>query len=248
MGFRDSARDDRRAQSLPALCGTLRRAPEIEREESRKVGRKEAKERAIVRTWVGQMRLPQAVAETACDDLMGWLKDHTQRGTARRGAIVASIFHACKTRGTPVTSRELVKATGVPSRSVNEACRRMAAYIEGRRSGEGPSRPVRADDLLARCCERIMVGRDSAAAKGLLVECRQLCADRGDLAGLQGKTPAAVAAAAIRSVAKRTGLSLSKKQIALGCGVAVGTIDRCWKLMEERPERGAAGPNLEFRL
>jgi hypothetical protein len=149
-------------------------------------------------------------------------------GRCQAGAVFAASFYACKAGGMPI---DVLGARAGDGGAVEIDKSRLQADGEFRRG-----RPVRPGDILPRCCERGMVGRDVAATKSLLLECRQLCADLNGVVALQGRTPASLAVAATWSVAKRRGLSLSKKQISLGCEVSVATLDRCLVILE-----GAAG-------
>lgn len=63
----------------------------------------------------------------------------------------------------------------------------------------------------------------------------------------QGKTPVVVAAAIIWTVAKRRGMSLSKKQIAVDCDLSVASLDRCAKLKgKAAADSQPSGLNLNF--
>jgi hypothetical protein len=92
-----------------------------------KTGRKTLQDRAQMSAWIAQMRLPAPVGETAGEIATAWLSRHKQRGTARRGVLVAAVFHACRIRGAPMTSKELARATAVPLPSLTEACKKMGA-------------------------------------------------------------------------------------------------------------------------
>lgn len=64
-----------------------------------------------------------------------------------------AIFHACRIQGATLTSKELAKVTGMPLPSLTEACKKMGAWVE-----ERTCMSIRADDLLNRSCDRVMVG------------------------------------------------------------------------------------------
>jgi transcription initiation factor TFIIIB Brf1 subunit/transcription initiation factor TFIIB len=225
-------RDGGEGAPLPALCGALLDTPGDQRDVRTKTSRKTLQERAQMSAWIVQMRLPAPVGETAGEIATAWLSQHKQRGTARRGVLVAAVFHACRIRGATMTSKELARATGCPLPSLTEACKKMGAWVE-ERWAESASIPASADDLLRRSCEHMMAGQDAEKARALLAECRGLCADRSWYMAVQGRTPSVVLAAVIWTVVTRRGMSLSKKEVAEGCHVSVASLDRCAKLMGE---------------
>jgi hypothetical protein len=84
--------------NLPALCGPLPDPPGGAGIADRRPRRKEREERNDVSSWALQLGLSKKVADAACDYLAGWLSQRVQRGAARREAVVAASFYACKGR------------------------------------------------------------------------------------------------------------------------------------------------------
>ncbi|GAQ88701.1 hypothetical protein KFL_004530050 [Klebsormidium nitens] len=213
--------------NLPALCQqttstALDRDPRVG-PERRKAGRKVLEEFAHVERVVELLGLPSVVASTAHSYLTTCLSKRFERGNTRQGTVIACIFHACRSHGAPRTARELSAVSGVPSSNIKQACKRTSLFVASHSSTEGP-KDMRPEDLLARCCAAIMDRKDQKEARKLLLACRQRCAVRERLTVLQGKTPSTVAAVIIWKVAQEQRLSVSRKEISMGCGITVGTL------------------------
>lgn len=206
-------------KSLPALCQPGGRMERRASAEQNKTGKKLREDFAHVDRLVELLSLPSPVASTAHSYLTTCLSKRFQRGNARQGTIIACIFHACRTHGAPRTARELSTVSEVPSSSIKQACKRAHPFIAADRPKD-----LRPEDLLARCCKAIMNGKDHKVTTQLLLACKRRCVARERLTVLQGKTPSTVAAVIIWKVAQEQKLSVSRKEISIGCGVSVGTL------------------------
>lgn len=213
----------------------------------RKVGRKVSEELEQVSHIIDLLGLP-GVKDTARSYLKLCLTKRLQRGPARQGTVLACIFHACRAHDAPRTARELEDVSGVPTSIIKEACKRTAPFIEGQAKATGGLREMRAEDLLARCCAKIMDKRDPKDARTLLLKCRQRCASRERLAVLQGKTPATVAAVIIWKVAQEQKYGINKREISSSCGITAGTLVKALNEYEGQMEEGPVRVELDLNL
>lgn len=234
-------------KSLPALCQPGGRMERRASAEQYKTGKKMREDFAHVDRIVELLGLSSIVACTAQSYLTTCLSKRLQRGSARQGTLVACIFHACRTHGAPRTARELSTVSGVPSSSIKQAYKKTSPLIAENYPTDGP-KDMRPEDLLARCCGIIMDGKDQKAARELLMGCKRRCVARERLTVLQGKTPSTVAAVIIWKVAQEQKLSVSRKEISVGCGVSVGTLVKAENDYDEQAEEAKSPLTLDLNL
>lgn len=230
--------------ALPALCRS--EGGEVGDEGPkvlRKIGKKVNEELAQANQIVELLGLPAVVSDTAREYLTICLSKKLQRGSARQGTVLASVFHACQAHGAPRTARELAAVSGVDVGAIKNACKRTAPYIE--RGGVPDMRP---EDLMARCCANITSDIDAKAAKSFLIKCKQQCASRDRLTVLQGKTPSTVAAVMIWKVVQDQNMKISRQDISSGCGITVGTLMKAITEYDEQVEAAPVRLELDLNL
>jgi transcription initiation factor TFIIIB Brf1 subunit/transcription initiation factor TFIIB len=149
------------------------------------------------------------------------------RGAVRVGVKANCIFQACKEFGVARTTQEIASAFEIP---VRDMARTTEIFLdqnpEVRVSVTTPS------DLVSRFFNSVTCVGDGERGR-LKMRIAQACKSLEDSAGLQGRTPKAVACAVIFHILSLEGLKPSKVEICRICDVSVPTLGKIETLVKD---------------
>ncbi|KAJ2522949.1 transcription initiation factor IIB [Coemansia sp. RSA 1939] len=237
QGSSQSGPDDSDASTSNKAAGVPTRA-QRSRGGGRKAGREaeRRRERGLERAYEGirqmcaNMDVPAGVDEAARAMYRRLDQDRVHRGKSIEATVATCIFVACRQLAVPRTFKEICALTRVPRKEIS----RMFKVLKERLgedddhdggSGCAGAGLMRADDLLARFCSTLSLGRAALRCAALL------SAGVRHHDTLAGKSPVSVASACIYMAAHLVRQPRDEAVISHVAGISEGTIRSSYRLM-----------------
>jgi transcription initiation factor TFIIIB Brf1 subunit/transcription initiation factor TFIIB len=142
------------------------------------------------------------------------------RGAVRNGIKANCIFQACREFNVARTTKEIADAFGIPARDIS---RTFDMYQE--QVPETEVHVTTAADLVPRFFNEIKCVPDAQRGR-IKMKVVKACKDLEDCVELMGRTPKAVACAAIFVILKDCGFIIDKSELCKICDVSVPTLGK----------------------
>lgn len=153
------------------------------------------------------------------------------RGSNRIGIIAACVYFACKHCNVPRSSKEIASIFKITVNVMTKGVKKCQEIIYMNKSNKNrlsTSNTIKPNDFIERFCNRL--GIDENKTHKILKICDIIIKNNV----ISENTPPSIASGCIFYFIKKQKLNISKKDISIICKISEVTINKCYKLIEEK--------------
>jgi transcription initiation factor TFIIB len=156
------------------------------------------------------------------------------RGVNRQGAIAAALYLSCRTNGCPRTAKEIAAMFSLDPAHTTRGCKNALSVLSvlEREQSIGSENTAFPKMLCSHFVDRFACRAGMPDDHSTLARFIALKVDKAQL--VPENTPHAVAAGIVWFVCRLTGVTTSKKAVAMACDVSEVTISKCYKKLLAR--------------
>ncbi len=187
-------------------------------------------------TYISTMAQNAGIPKIIVDDALAIHKDISEqkmfRGCNRDGIKAASIYIACRHNGCTRTSHEIAEIFHLDNASATHGCSLALEILNTVERNSGVEQTNLGVTLPSAFIERYCSKLNIVKEHMMLAKFVSANVERMNL--IPDNTPPSIAAGIIYFVCQFYGLSQSKSDIKIVCGVSEVTISKCYKKLEDR--------------
>lgn len=177
--------------------------------------------------------IPKIIIDEALRYHKDIIKQKTFRGINRDGIIAASIYIACRVHNHPRTPKELATIFNLDNSSATKGCKnaiKLLNTIECDLDEEDKTQftTTKPEAFIDRFCSRLNFNEE------LVMLCKFITSRIEQIKLVQEKAPQSVAAGVIYFVAQTCNQPISKTDIHKISKISEVTINKCYKILDER--------------